>query len=529
MEDTRKSQIYLINCPLDSENNHTYYFDSLTEQVKFFHSIMKKHLEEYSYIRKENKIVVNFGFDEIATCNYVVFKNIGYSNKWYFAFIKEMKYLNDDTTELIIDIDVMQTYMFDYSVGSCFVEREHVLDDTLGLHTIPEQLETGEYISCNLQPSTPFSFSSNNCCGVLAVSELLTGIPYSTTNYDMYGGLYYIGCSTDTGLKDLIKSYAEGGKVDTISSVFIAPKEFFQRWDTYTIDGKELDGTFATAINFEMTETLEITKTNYLGQNYKPKNNKLLCYPYSFLQVSNNCGTIVNYHWEEFNKMSGQTEIQFNVLGTIAPGCSIKAYPVDYKNILNNYDESISLGKLPIGSWISDVYTNWLTQNSVNIGINTAGSVLGVIGGIGMMATGAGAIAGAGMIASSLLGVAGSLGQVYEHSLIPDQANGNTNAGDVNYQFNLINLTFKRISIKNEYAQIIDEYFSMYGYKVNRVKIPNQNHRQAYWFTKTIDANISGNLPQNDLQKIINCYNKGITFWKKGAIFRNYTQSNNIA
>lgn len=528
MEDTRTTQLYLINCPLDSENNHTYHFDSLTEQVKFFHTIKQKYLTQYSYIRKENKIVVNIPFDEITAVNYLVYKNVEISDKWYFAFVKEMKYLNDNATEIIFEIDVLQTYMFDYSVGSCFIEREHVLDDSIGANTIPEAVETGEYVSCNLQPSIPFSFNHNNCCAVLAVSEIVVEY-YSTANYEIPGGLYYIGCTTDAGLKDLIKLYSKLGKMEAIASVFIAPKKFFTRWDTWSADGTELSGNFSTSLNFEITETLEITKTNYLNDNYKPKNKKLLCYPYSYLQVSNNSGQIVNYRWEEFNKISGQSKIQFNVLGTISPGCSIKAYPIDYKNILNNYDESITLGKLPIGSWSSDVYTNWLTQNSVNLGIQMAGSIASGVAGIAMIATGAGAGVGVGMLGGAVLGVANSLSQAHQHSMIPDQVNGNTNTGDVNYQFDLINLTFKRMSIKNEYAQVIDEYFSMYGYKVNRVKIPNRNHRQAYWFTKTIDANISGNLPQNDLQKIINCYNKGITFWKKGAIFRNYTQSNNIA
>ena len=35
---------------------------------------------------------------------------------------------------------------FDITFKQCFVEREHVNDDTFGKHTVPEGLEYGEYI-----------------------------------------------------------------------------------------------------------------------------------------------------------------------------------------------------------------------------------------------------------------------------------------------------------------------------------------------------------------------------------------------
>ena len=57
-----------------------------------------------------------------------------------------MEYVNDNMTDVYIKLDVFQTYQFDFQYKKCFVEREHVNDDTVGLHTVPENLETGEYI-----------------------------------------------------------------------------------------------------------------------------------------------------------------------------------------------------------------------------------------------------------------------------------------------------------------------------------------------------------------------------------------------
>ena len=82
------------------------------------------------------------------------------------------------------------------------------------------------------------------------------------------------------------------------------------------------------------------------------------------------------------------------------------------------------------------------------------------------------------------------------------------------------------LSIKPQYAQIIDDYFDLFGYKTCRVKIPYTNHRQNWWYTKTINANIIGNVPNDEMNKIKQAYNNGLTFWKNPANFLNYSVSN---
>lgn len=142
------------------------------------------------------------------------------------------------------------------------------------------------------------------------------------------------------------------------------------------------------------------------------------------------------------------------------------------------------------------------------------------------MGTGGGALAGAGSVASGFMSVAATVGQVYQMSFMPNSAKGNTNGGDINASNKMNTFYFYKMSIKSEYAKIVDGYFNMYGYKVNSVKVPEKNHRENYWFTKTIDANIDGNIPPADLQKIKDCYNRGITFWKNPANIGNYNIAN---
>ena len=521
--------LYFLNVPLDKENNHTYYFESAAKQVAFMQSkAILPPIEDYSYQRKDQIIRCHIPYEQIINCNYVMYRNLPNDRKWYYAFIKDMKYVDNGRTDLYIETDVLQTWMFDYEVGTCFIEREHVEKDAPGLHTYPEQLETGEYVCGDDAQLPEFFFDKTSCCAVMAVTELLGNQNLSTyENYEIPSGLHYMAFTTDKGMKQVIQCYSDRGKADAISFIIVAPKEFFSLWYKYTIDNQEIDGEVSFRLNFEKTYTRGILKMDSLASGYYPTNNKLHTFPYSFLQVSNNSGSIVNYKWEDFFP-NADGECEFGIYGTITPGCAFKCFPLNYKGLSKNYDEGINMGKLPIGAWNSDVYTNWLTQNSVNVNVNGLASVISIGAGIALLASGGGSAMGAGLIGSGLLGVGKAVGEVYQHSLIPEQANGNTNIGDLNYQFGLSRLTWKRMSIKYEYAKIIDDYFTMYGYKVNEVKVPNKNHRKAFWFTKTIDANIQGAIPKDDLTKIIDCYNKGITFWREDAKFRNYEEINDI-
>lgn len=269
-------------------------------------------------------------------------------------------------------------------------------------------------------------------------------------------------------------------------------------------------------------ETKEILKASSLD-NYIPKNKKLLTFPFCFLNVSNNNGSSNTFQYELFKNES----CIFKIKGVPTIGGSIKCVPVDYKTSNSDgiEEEGIMAGKFPTLSWSADEYTNWLTQNAVNIGLGVASNLLTIIGGI---ASG-NPIVGIAGITSGGMGIANTMGQFYEHSLTPNSARGNTNAGDINTCTNTNTFYFYKMSIKEEYAKIIDNFFSMFGYKINEIKIPNITGRTNWNYVKTIDANILGDIPQNDLQEIKDIFNNGVTFWHNANTFLDYSQNNNIA
>lgn len=194
---------------------------------------------------------------------------------------------------------------------------------------------------------------------------------------------------------------------------------------------------------------------------------------------------------------------------------SMKLVPLNYKNTNVDYNSGIMAGKLPICSWNSDPYVNWLTQNAVNTGLN-------------LFKSSAEAIINPSSIGNVAETIGSTINSIYQADLIPMQSKGNLNAGDINFSNEKAGFTGYYTSIKDEYAKIIDDYFTMYGYKTNEVKIPNITGRKNWNYVKTININLEGDIPQFDLQKIKEIFNNGVTLWHNSSTFLDYSQNNDI-
>ena len=155
------SRLWLCKTNLENDYKNTLTFSSKNNQRNYFigdpsdptsHGTSTKMYSDYTYLRIENAIKVDDFIENIDTNNYAVILN---NSKYYYYFITSMEYIDDTTTKIYIELDVMQTYFFDINYNNTFVEREHVVDDTPGAHTIPEGLETGDYIGNSSQLIEP--------------------------------------------------------------------------------------------------------------------------------------------------------------------------------------------------------------------------------------------------------------------------------------------------------------------------------------------------------------------------------------
>ena len=145
--DTNLKLIKLDN-ELDSSNQLT--FSNVQAQTTYFLGLTGLNVDYFTYQRKDSIIRYPAHIVTILEYNYVMYQNEHYDSKYFYAFITDMKYINDSMTEITIKTDVFQTWQFDFEIKKSFVERETVADDTVGKHTIPEGLQYGEYIQASI-------------------------------------------------------------------------------------------------------------------------------------------------------------------------------------------------------------------------------------------------------------------------------------------------------------------------------------------------------------------------------------------
>ena len=520
---TPNTDLYLLKVPLEINDVNQLNFASASAQYNYFNSLPKIEVEDFTYQRKDGTIRFPAQYDEIISYNYVMYRNDAYSNKWFYAFITDMQYVNDNMTMITIKSDVWQTWQFQLQYKPCMVEREHTNDDTIGKNTLPEQLELGEIVANGRTSSfglnsdgevmliadvTMVQNSGTNQTLTYSWSDGSLGMPNSYSN-GIPSGCFHImigsGSLMISGLQSLISVYDKAGVSDAIESIYILPANIVNSVDiktglTISTTGSApagsasnlsvISSTFVDVTHMGSASILRPTTLN----GYTPKNNKLLSYPYSYFNLSNNAGTVMPYHYEDFaGSATSQHYCEFEIDGAFCAGGSIKAVPKNYKNLSyseedNRYDYSVTGAKYPMCSWKSDSYTNWLTQNAVNMATEwkttLAGGVGDVLGGLafgGLGGLGLGTLGGA----KSVLSLAREqMLAKTSANMIPDQARGNQNAGDVVFSKWKSAFTFMPMSIKAEYARCTDDYFSMFGYATNRVKIPNVTGRRNWNYVK---------------------------------------------
>lgn len=544
---TPNTELYLIKSPLELDNKNQLTFATKQAQANYFLSLPKLETYQFTYQRKDGVIRYPAHIDSIIEYNYVMYKNNNYTDKWFYAYIDKMEYINDNMTNIYISTDVYQTWMFDIDVKRSFVIREHVNDDTFGLNTVPESLETGEYIQNG--DMTPFTYLRNSVDWTHGYypSEFITCVgsnrDLTVSSFDpLYGGLspgffsgvgYYV-FPMEADFSHCLKKLSDAGHIDAIESVFLIPKSWLYTNPTWI----EPFGTGVYKVGYPDIDNIlncggkniDIQMKNSID-GYTPVNKKLLTSEYNYLYVTNYTGADTTYKYEHFvGTTGGVKSCNFQLRGSIGPGCSIELVPSQYYKSNDLYQAasySLPAPKLPLCNWNSDQYTNWLAQTGVNRALSIAGSVVSGVAGAAMIATGAGAGIGAGLIVGGIGGIISQAAQVHEHSYAPNSTSGSLNSSDINF-INSRCFGFYPMSIKAEFARKIDRIFSAIGYRVNEMKIPNITGRTNWNYVQTQACAILGDVPQEDLQTIKDMFDSGVTFWHNPSTFLDYSQNNAI-
>jgi len=320
------------------------------------------------------------------------------------------------------------------------------------------------------------------------------------------------GTATPSFIANYLNNVNGSGKIDAIIAIYTAPHLFTNFGTTGSLGVPSTQ--FDTNISLTSVPSMP---TSIDG--YTPRNNKLFTFPYCLLYAHNSNGQGVAFAWEHFD---GTPE--FEVIGAPLPNGSYKLYPTNYDlgNGLASDDEfekALTLSNFPLCGYTYDAYKEWLATKGLQNAMAIAGGAIGVI---------AGGVSGNALaVGGGIAAISTALMQRREASIQPPTAKGNINAADANISQGINDFVLYAKTIHYEYAEIIDDFFDMFGYATNRVKVPNLTGRDCWNYVKTIDVNITGAIPADDMIKLKSIFDNGVTLWHNDNI-GDYSQTNGV-
>lgn len=479
------------NVDCQPSNDNVRWFQSRSEQKSYFES-RKISSAVVTPIKDMNVIALDVDINTMRDVPYLSFGEDG--GKEIYAFVDDCQYTNERRTLVYYTIDEWQTYMFNIEWNPMMVERENVTDDGIGYHLEDENLSIKDMLTVSEVGSGFFNPAEYHI--IIGYAEKPDGgNVYQRITCNIFNGVEYEDCGKGDAGAQRAREILEQmhGKEDAIVGLYMCPEKLFN------------DSAIPKQLKFNLP-----SRPTSLG-GYIPKNNKLFTYPYVDCLVSNGNGQTLELKYEYLGNLEMVVEFSFGI------NMEVEAFPNNYLGETNNDLYKISINNFPQCAFIVDSYKAWLAQNQGRFmyqigesfvkGASTA-VMASPLSGVSMgsiMATGlAGGLASGASTASSILS------QNISAQRMPDSARGNT-SGDAGFANGRADFRARSRTITKQEALIIDDYFTRYGYRVMRYKVPNLTTHSLFNYVKAIDPNITGNIPSTYLNKIIARVSAGVT------------------
>ena len=515
--------------------------------------------------------------DEYRSYNYLIFKN---KNKFYYAFITECEWASDNATKIYYKIDYFQTYQTDISFNDCYILRKIVTDDTLFSNCLDEDIGVSRYTSI----SKPIFYTDIQNYDIWVIDS--RKLYYSTNEQPVthklisnnLGTPYSIPFTifiarTGEELSDILDLYNSGGEYDfqKIVSIQLVPKSITQLFNT--INGypykKTKIGTYEPIgispangprifvdnnITSPVYNVIKIPYNDLIGLGLHSdvpaiRNNK--CYTGQFMKLKYRVQGIGDHEIRP-EDISTATDSDGNILitRTIAfVNDANMSISIPSRNCPNAYIDAFDVSlSVPI-PFTSSSFAEWYSSNKLKI----IGASIAYIAGILLTGVGVGiAQAGAAttsivpygtisnlpnysrmsqqaMTAGNRIGAAGgaSLGhllmQGYQASKLPDRVSLASNESVISRRG--FSIDFIGTAPSTEDITRIDNYFSMFGYRVNEYSVPNPYSHVNWDYIQTGNCTISGDIPLDAKLQIENQFNSGVRLWH-GTNFCNALELN---
>ena len=585
----------LKGCNIPSDGKHTLYFASKSAQTSFFEGLNAVTFTEYSFQRGTDgtdKIRVGASYGSLYGCSYMLFNNSSYLDKNFYAFITDIRYVNNEVCDVYYRIDNLQTWMFDITLLPSYVER--TMDDGTGRGLLTDEgLSPGdmEYdyntqVELDSFPSINFLNSDDSvCCSAEYCVLIQSLIDLELANKNGYPsqadlndyridviftresnmldsvGTYVVPIAKTINTDDNVYSsflrvynwIVENGFGDSILQMWVYPAALIsnvtRQWmhspghDVWTVTGVRSD----TIVIDMSLPTRPVTV-----QGISVKNTKLLRYPYTQLLVSNNNGSAVTWRFEDFVSADSPSA---RLLGTTTAEGKVRIVPLNYgQGVATSFDYdtgyALDTAPLPTVSYNNDPYTVWLAQNRNTINNNfdimekqfirgQIGAALGVASGVGISKLSKGTTLGASGVMSAIQSGINMIGQTASaidnlDSIVaqsedmrnrPSTASGVQSVG-LSMQNGKAFFTAAVIQPRVDRVKQLDDYFSMFGYRQDKIMAINLHCRTKWTYIKTAGCQIRSNIPKDIETEIASQFDSGIWFWSDNATMCDFSQNN---
>lgn len=544
----------LSNVPLHNQYEHQMTFTSKAEQETYFLNRPSFSFTDFTYQREEQAIKVPKPYDELYHCNYVMYQNTDYTNKWFYGFITKKEYVNPNTTRIYFELDVFQTWQFDLNWKPSYVIREHTKrwndDGTPVINTIDEGLDYGtEYETISVENIRPNGGYKWLVIVTKTPLHMDTGEAEPTVIGTPQPLSYYMVPFKDNGDTPLVNGepvtmpelllkeiYKDEQAVNNVVSLYVTdytgiPTNFSDGGsgvDNLTFTDPEIVVEYVSVNTQyfllyvkkvpEFKETPFVVSADKYDGFTQPQESKLLMHPYTVTVLEDFKGNRIQLKNEYIRRGDLTLSIKGSLGTSNKVSWAVKGYNMEtvaYENqVLNEYALiNQDPNDVPI---LNDYLSAYLQGNKNSLQAQRESilfnSLSGIIG--GAIGGGIGAIGGtAYTMGQSYYQIQGLNAKLKDIDNVPPSISkmGSNTAYDYGNGYNGVYVIKKQITA--EYRKRLGDYFKMFGYKVNTLKVPNLKSRQHFNYIQTAAANIFGNVPMDDMNKIKEMFNKGVTLW----------------
>nr|DAP36196.1 MAG TPA: Major tail protein [Caudoviricetes sp.] len=510
------------------DQNTTVLFNSRAEQESTIKGLCPHHYYDLQFVRIHgtNQVKVQEAYGVLANANYMILENSELDSKLYYCFVISCEYVNDSTCLLTFKIDEMQTYMFDWTLNACYVDREHVADDTPFLHILDEGFTPDIYIRDSLSPV--YGGDAKICVNVLDRSATGNSQLGSFIGGSFTGGAVAVYGTTNDNIHSLeffLQAYEENP--EAVQNVYMCPSRFFDTTE------KPFKGGSVPAIAnggckvLDLSGEIFIVPQNDIG-GYEFHNNKMQCYPYQNLCIEGINGATLELKFEEC-KDKEHHRYTFQALCYANNPVQAQIYPTNAEQSVGAH-QTLTINGFPVCAWSTDYFQSWFKnqfypQQEIAERSSIRQELTGLASPFMSAASGnaSGVASGVLMNSFNTWNREESINDTYEVATSvakakPPTSHGQTQTGLLRLGVSTSNQPLcyaYRVTMGAEQAERIDKYFDRFGYRVATIKVPELHSRPVWNYVKTVDCNLTGTMPPGDQVAIRQIFNKGVTFFHK--------------